>query len=168
RNFYRYWLDLMTTPGSPSDQSTAGPAPRHRGLPLSRGETARRTPLAEWLALFTDDVRYWMPITETREVGQPRDHVPGEWSLMEDDSRFLAKRMERLAGGLPTPSNRGPGPAGYQQSPGRPRSGRRCGSGVQLPGLPVPAWQLRTVLRRVPPGSTRSRSCSPCPTTARR
>lgn len=55
---------------------------------------------AEWLALFTDDVRYWMPITETREVGQPRDHVPGEWSLMEDDSRFLAKRMERLAGGL--------------------------------------------------------------------
>jgi len=53
-----------------------------------------------------------MPITETREVGQPRDHVPGKWSLMKDDSRFLAKRMERLAGGLPTPSNRGPGPAG--------------------------------------------------------
>jgi dibenzofuran dioxygenase beta subunit len=54
----------------------------------------------EWLALFTEDVRYWMPITETREVRQPRDHVPGEWALMEEDSRFLAKRMERLAGGL--------------------------------------------------------------------
>jgi dibenzofuran dioxygenase beta subunit len=54
----------------------------------------------EWLTFFTEDVRYWMPITETREAGQPRDHVPGEWSLMEDDARFLAKRMERLAGGL--------------------------------------------------------------------
>jgi dibenzofuran dioxygenase beta subunit len=54
----------------------------------------------EWLGLFTEDVRYWMPITETREVRQHRDHVPGEWSLMEEDARFLAKRMERLAGGL--------------------------------------------------------------------
>nr|WP_276508550.1 aromatic-ring-hydroxylating dioxygenase subunit beta [Modestobacter muralis] len=54
----------------------------------------------EWLGLFTEDVRYWMPITETREVRQHRDHVPGEWALVEDDSRFLAKRMERLAGGL--------------------------------------------------------------------
>ncbi len=53
-----------------------------------------------WLALFTEDVRYWMPITETREVRQGRDHPPGEWALMEEDSRFLAKRMERLAGGL--------------------------------------------------------------------
>jgi dibenzofuran dioxygenase beta subunit len=54
----------------------------------------------EWLGLFTEDVRYWMPITETREVRQARDHVPGEWAFMEEDSRFLAKRMERLAGGL--------------------------------------------------------------------
>ncbi len=54
----------------------------------------------EWLDLFTEDARYWMPITETVEVGKERGPVAGEWSLMEEDKRFLAKRRERLAGTL--------------------------------------------------------------------
>lgn len=54
----------------------------------------------EWLDLFTDDAKYWMPITESREVGQERSPVAGEWALFEEDKRFLVKRHERLSGGL--------------------------------------------------------------------
>jgi dibenzofuran dioxygenase beta subunit len=54
----------------------------------------------EWLELFTEDARYWMPITESREVGQERGPVAGEWALIEEDKRFLLKRNERLRTGL--------------------------------------------------------------------
>lgn len=53
-----------------------------------------------WLELFTEDARYWMPITETREVGDERSPTAGEWALMEEDKRFLMQRRARLAGGL--------------------------------------------------------------------
>ena len=54
----------------------------------------------EWLALFTEDARYWMPITQTREVGKESGPVAGEWSMIEDDKRFMNLRRARLAGGL--------------------------------------------------------------------
>ena len=50
----------------------------------------------EWLDLFTDDARYWMPVRETVD-GQP-DAVAGdgEMALFDDDKAFLASRIERL------------------------------------------------------------------------
>ena len=91
----------MTTPGEHKWTSTSPTcAATSRTSSTARPRCSTSSATTTGLALFTEDVRYWMPITETREVRQPRDHVPGEWALMEEDSRFLAKRMERLAGGL--------------------------------------------------------------------
>lgn len=49
-----------------------------------------------WLDLFTDDARYWMPTTETRDVDQKQSPLKQEWHLIEDDKPFLHKRYERL------------------------------------------------------------------------
>jgi 3-phenylpropionate/cinnamic acid dioxygenase small subunit len=50
----------------------------------------------EWLDLFTDEVRYWMPARETI-AGQP-DALAGdsEMAYFDDDKAFLAARIERL------------------------------------------------------------------------
>ena len=54
----------------------------------------------EWLDLFTDDARYWMPARETVD-GQP-DAVAGEGEMayFDDDKDFLASRIERLQSSL--------------------------------------------------------------------
>ena len=54
----------------------------------------------EWLDLFTDDVRYWMPARET--VGDRPDAVAadGEMAFFDDDKPFLAARIERLRSSL--------------------------------------------------------------------
>lgn len=56
--------------------------------------------LEEWLELFTDDARYWMPARETVD-GQP-DAVAadGEMAFFDDDKPFLAARIERLCSSL--------------------------------------------------------------------
>ena len=56
--------------------------------------------LEEWLDLFTDDARYWMPARET-VAGQP-DAVAadGEMAFFDDDKPFLAARIERLRSSL--------------------------------------------------------------------
>ena len=56
--------------------------------------------LEEWLELFTDDARYWMPARETVD-GQP-DAVAadGEMAYFDDDKAFLASRIERLRSSL--------------------------------------------------------------------
>jgi dibenzofuran dioxygenase beta subunit len=58
----------------------------------------------EWLELFTDDVRYWMP---TREVvqGQQHEHVdedePGlQFAIFNETKKSLAMRVRRLDTGL--------------------------------------------------------------------
>ena len=50
----------------------------------------------EWLDLFTDDARYWMPARET--IGGQPDAVSGEGEMafFDDDNAFLAARIERL------------------------------------------------------------------------
>ena len=50
----------------------------------------------DWLDLFTDDARYWMPARETID-GQP-DALwdEGEMAYFDDDKEFLAARIERL------------------------------------------------------------------------
>jgi dibenzofuran dioxygenase subunit beta len=58
----------------------------------------------EWLDLFTEDVRYWMP---TREVvqGQQHEHVdeeePGlQFAIFNETKKSLAMRVRRLDTGL--------------------------------------------------------------------
>lgn len=52
----------------------------------------------DWLALFTDDVRYHMPITESLAVGSSDAPTVREWAIVEDGKAFLAQRCRRLAG----------------------------------------------------------------------
>jgi dibenzofuran dioxygenase beta subunit len=54
----------------------------------------------EWLELFTEDARYWMPARETRERGEEGVCKEGELSLFEDDKNFLVMRVRRLDTGL--------------------------------------------------------------------
>lgn len=58
--------------------------------------------LHEWVDLFTDDARYWMPVREIIE-GRP-DGLPQEGelalSIFNDDKEFLRMRAKRLDTGL--------------------------------------------------------------------
>ena len=58
--------------------------------------------LHEWIELFTDDTRYWMPVRETIE-GRP-DGLPTDDELalpiFDDDKAFLMMRAKRLDTGL--------------------------------------------------------------------
>jgi 3-phenylpropionate/cinnamic acid dioxygenase small subunit len=54
----------------------------------------------EWLDLFSDDARYWMPARETIN-GQPDAlYGEGEMAYFDDDKEFLAARIERLRSSL--------------------------------------------------------------------
>ena len=58
--------------------------------------------LHEWVGLFTDDVRYWMPII-TNRIG--RDHgkergLYGELAHFDDDKTSLTNRVKRLDTGM--------------------------------------------------------------------
>lgn len=58
--------------------------------------------LHEWVNLFTDDARYWMPVRETIQ-GQDEGIAPeGELalSIFDDDKNFLSMRARRLDTGL--------------------------------------------------------------------
>ena len=55
----------------------------------------------EWLALFTDDARYFMPIRRTR-MQRERDKEftqPGEMAFFDDDKMLLATRIAKLETG---------------------------------------------------------------------
>jgi 3-phenylpropionate/cinnamic acid dioxygenase small subunit len=54
----------------------------------------------DWLALFADDVRYWVPTrvtTSTFETSIAGDH---DLALLDDDKSFLRARIQRLHSGL--------------------------------------------------------------------
>lgn len=53
-----------------------------------------------WLALFTDDVHYWVPTRETRDQREASIRQAGELSFFEDDKQFLVARVKRFATGL--------------------------------------------------------------------
>ncbi len=61
-----------------------------------------RGQLHEWLELFTDDVRYWMPVREVladRPDGlHPEDALAV--AIIDDDKQFLTMRVKRLDTGL--------------------------------------------------------------------
>ena len=50
----------------------------------------------EWLELFTDDARYWMPVRETRERREDAVSREGELAIFEDDKAFLTARVQRM------------------------------------------------------------------------
>src|SRR5215469_6510308 len=55
----------------------------------------------EWLALFTDDARYFMPIRRTRMQHELDKEFtqPGEMAFFDDDKRLLAGRIANLQTG---------------------------------------------------------------------
>jgi 3-phenylpropionate/cinnamic acid dioxygenase small subunit len=55
-----------------------------------------------WLELFTEDVRYWMPVRETLQQNRSGLHPEGQptVALIDDDRAFLATRVARLDTGL--------------------------------------------------------------------
>ncbi len=54
----------------------------------------------EWLALFADDVDYWMPTRETTSRREDGIRKKDELALIRDDKTFLAARVQRLHTGL--------------------------------------------------------------------
>ena len=54
----------------------------------------------EWLQLFTDDVRYWMPVVATRERGSPEVAGDHELAYFDDNQQTLSLRVKRLYTGL--------------------------------------------------------------------
>ena len=56
--------------------------------------------LEEWLDLFTDDARYWMPARETVDWQPDAVAADGEMAFFDDDKPFLAARIERLRSSL--------------------------------------------------------------------
>ena len=57
----------------------------------------------EWLALFTDDVRYWMPLVanvQYRHMDKEysREGVDNAW--IDEDKRTLTQRVQQLATGI--------------------------------------------------------------------
>jgi 3-phenylpropionate/cinnamic acid dioxygenase small subunit len=55
----------------------------------------------EWIALFADDVHYFMPLrrTVTRRQKDMEFTKPGEMAWFDDDKRILAGRVAKLATG---------------------------------------------------------------------
>jgi biphenyl 2,3-dioxygenase subunit beta len=57
---------------------------------------------AQWLELFTDDVRYWMPVRKNRlRRERTNDDRPAgiEMALFDDDRNQLGVRVQQLASG---------------------------------------------------------------------
>jgi len=56
----------------------------------------------EWLDLFTDDVRYWVPIRETLQGRPDGLHPEGALAaaIIDDDKAFLTMRVKRLDTGF--------------------------------------------------------------------
>jgi ethylbenzene dioxygenase beta subunit len=50
----------------------------------------------EWLQLFTDDIRYWMPVVSTRERGGPEVAGDRELAFFDDNKLTLGLRVKRL------------------------------------------------------------------------
>lgn len=56
--------------------------------------------LHEWVELFTDDMRYWMPVVETVAKKPSAEAELAMMSIYDDDKPFLLRRVKRLDTGL--------------------------------------------------------------------
>jgi 3-phenylpropionate/cinnamic acid dioxygenase small subunit len=54
----------------------------------------------EWLALFTTDVRYWMPVVTTPDASRPAVARDDDLAWFDDDHASLTLRVRRLRGEL--------------------------------------------------------------------
>jgi len=50
----------------------------------------------EWLDLLAEDIRYWMPVRETRDGDGNGIAGPEGLAIFDDDKTFLAARVERF------------------------------------------------------------------------
>jgi 3-phenylpropionate/cinnamic acid dioxygenase small subunit len=50
----------------------------------------------EWLAQFTDDVKYWLPVRETKTDRDDGVANEDELAIFDDDKSFLSARVERF------------------------------------------------------------------------
>ncbi|WP_459615700.1 3-phenylpropionate/cinnamic acid dioxygenase subunit beta [Bordetella sp. 2513F-2] len=58
---------------------------------------------ADWLALFTDDVRYWMPLARNVQYRHSQDEYSREGvdnAWIDEDKRTLGQRVQQLATGI--------------------------------------------------------------------
>ena len=55
----------------------------------------------DWLALFTDDIHYWMPVRRTMNSNELENEftVPGATALFDDDKAQLNARIRKLETG---------------------------------------------------------------------
>ncbi len=56
--------------------------------------------LRDWLDLFTDDVRYWMPVRDTLAGRSDEPEADDTLAIFDDDKHFLEARVERLNSSL--------------------------------------------------------------------
>ena len=49
-----------------------------------------------WLEVFTEDLRYWVPVVSTRERGAQEVAGEDELAWLDDDKRTLSLRVKRL------------------------------------------------------------------------
>jgi len=56
----------------------------------------------EWLALFTDDVRYWMPMRKNLSYASRNKDItaPGDVAWFDDDKSTLTKRVQQIQTGV--------------------------------------------------------------------
>ncbi len=56
----------------------------------------------EWVDLFTDDARYWVPARQTTTTGELADEFakPGEIAYMDESKRTLQMRVDKLRTGI--------------------------------------------------------------------
>lgn len=50
----------------------------------------------EWLTLFSEDARYWMPTRETRTRREDGVRSTNEMLVYDDDKKFMRTRVERM------------------------------------------------------------------------
>lgn len=70
---------------------------------LAEADLLDERKFSEWLDLFTDDVRYWMPLAHNVQYRHSqneysREGVDNAW--IDEDKRTLAQRVQQLATGI--------------------------------------------------------------------
>lgn len=77
----------------------------------------------DWLALFAEDVRYWMPIRRTMTTKDTARQFtrPGQMAFIDDDHAMLAMRVRRLKTGYAWAEDPPPACAGSSRTFGSPR-----------------------------------------------
>lgn len=94
---------LNAVAGGPSDDATYLSVLRFTAAEARMLDEER---YGEWLELFTEDCRYWMPVMENRFRRDPvRSFAAGRMSFFDDTLDTLALRIRRLESGRAWPED---------------------------------------------------------------